>query len=76
MRNGAKAIDFMYYVATPEFIAKWNEAKKGELICRMERAIDGLPQYESIEAIIQKMDEAEIEKVFIPQCKMWWSEQS
>ncbi|MBI2347347.1 MAG: amidohydrolase, partial [Deltaproteobacteria bacterium] len=71
MRNGIKAIDFMYYVATPEFIRKWNEAKKGELICRMERAIGGLPQYESIEAMIQKMDEAGVEKVFITQCKMW-----
>jgi hypothetical protein len=52
MSNNIKAIDFMYYVATPEFIAKWNEAKKGELICRMERAIGGLPQYDSIEALI------------------------
>ena len=71
MRNGIKAIDFMYYVATPEFIRKWNEAKTGELICRMERAIGGLPQYDSIEAMIQKMDEAGVEKVFITQCKMW-----
>jgi predicted TIM-barrel fold metal-dependent hydrolase len=71
MGNDIKAIDFMYYVATPEFIAKWNEAKKGELICRMERAIGGLPQYESIEAMIAKMDEASVEKVFITQCKMW-----
>ncbi len=71
MRNGIKAIDIMYYVATPEFIGRWNEAKKGELICRMERAIGGLPQYESIEAMIQKMDEAGVERVFITQCKMW-----
>jgi predicted TIM-barrel fold metal-dependent hydrolase len=71
MRNDIKAIDFMYYVATPEFIARWNEAKKGELVCRMERAIGGLPQYESIEAMIAKMDEAGVEKVFITQCKMW-----
>ncbi len=71
MRNGTKAIDFMYYVATPEFIHKWNEAKKGELICRMEKAIGGLPQYDSIEQMIQKMDEAGVEKVFITQCKMW-----
>lgn len=41
MSNGIKAIDFMYYVVTPEFIAKWTEAKKGELICRMEKAIGG-----------------------------------
>ena len=71
MENGVKAIDFMYYVATPEFIAKWNKAKEGELICRMERAIGGLPQYESIPAMIAKMDEANVEKVCITQCKMW-----
>lgn len=29
----------MYYVATPEFIRKWNKAKEREQICRMERAI-------------------------------------
>jgi len=71
MENGVRAIDFMYYVATPEFIAKWNEAKQGELICRMERAIGGLPQYENIPAMIAKMDEANVEKVCITQCKMW-----
>ena len=71
MRNDIKAIDFMYYVATPEFIRKWNEAKKGELICRMERAIGGLPRYDSFEAMISEMDEAGVEKVFITQCKMW-----
>ena len=49
MRNGIKAIDFMYYVATPEFIGRGNEAKKGELICPMEKAIGGLPQYDSFQ---------------------------
>ncbi len=71
MAKDVKAIDFMYYVATPEFIAKWNDAKKGELVCRMERAIGSLPQYESIEAMVQKMDEANVERVFITQTKMW-----
>ena len=71
MQNGLKAIDMMFYVATPEFIAKWNDAKKNELICRMERAIGGLPQFDSIEAMIGKMDEAGVEKVFITQTKMW-----
>jgi len=66
-----KAIDFMYYVATPEFIGRWNKAKEGELVCRMERAIGGLPQYESIEKMVELMDEAGVEKVFITQCKMW-----
>jgi predicted TIM-barrel fold metal-dependent hydrolase len=71
MRNGIKAIDIMYYVATPEFIHRWNEAKKGELICRMEKAIGGLPQYDSFDAMLAKMDEAGVEKVFITQTKMW-----
>jgi len=72
MRNSIQAIDFMYYVATPEFIAKWTEAKKGELVCRMERALGGsLPCFDSMEAMIRKMDEASVEKVFITQTKMW-----
>ncbi|OGF55078.1 MAG: hypothetical protein A2Z21_04635 [Candidatus Fraserbacteria bacterium RBG_16_55_9] len=65
------AIDFMYYVATKEFMAQWDKAKEGELICRMERAIGGLPRYESIEEMLGVMDEANVEKVFITQCKMW-----
>ena len=71
MAKDVKAIDIMYYVATPEFIQKWTDAKKGELICRMERAIGSLPSFESIEAMIRKMDEANVEKVFITQTKMW-----
>lgn len=72
MTQDTKAVDIMYYVATPEFIAKWTEAKKGELICRMERALGGsLPSFESIETMLQKMDEANVDKVFITQTKMW-----
>jgi hypothetical protein len=71
MAQDVRAIDFMYYVATPEFIAKWNDAKKGELICRMERAIGGLPSFDSIGAMVRKMDEANVERVFITQTKMW-----
>jgi predicted TIM-barrel fold metal-dependent hydrolase len=71
MSETVRAIDFMYYVATPEFIAKWNDAKKGELICRMERAIGGLPSFDSIGAMVRKMDEANVERVFITQTKMW-----
>jgi predicted TIM-barrel fold metal-dependent hydrolase len=71
MQNDTKAIDFMYYVATPAFIERWNEAKKGELICRMERAIGGLPQFASFEAMIKQMDDARVDEVFITQCKMW-----
>lgn len=66
-----QAIDFMYYVATEEFMRQWDEAKKGELLCRMERAIGGLPRYPSIEDMLARMDEAGVEKVFITQCKMW-----
>jgi uncharacterized protein len=65
------AIDCMYYVATPEFIERWNRAKEGELICRMEKAIGGLPSFPSVEDMLEKMNEAGVEKVFITQCKMW-----
>jgi hypothetical protein len=41
MRNEIKAIDFMYHLAMLELIAKWTEARKGELICRMEKTISG-----------------------------------
>jgi predicted TIM-barrel fold metal-dependent hydrolase len=67
----AGAVDFMYYVATPEFIGRWNEAKKGELLCRMERAIGGLPQFPSREAMLAQMDAAGVAKVLIAQTKMW-----
>jgi hypothetical protein len=65
------AIDFMYYVATREFMEQWDRAKEGELLCRMERSIGGLPRFDSIESMIAKMDAAGVEKVFIAQCKMW-----
>ncbi len=66
-----RAIDFMYYVATPAFIAKWNEAKRGELLCRMERAIGGLPEFPSIPSMVEAMDDAGVERVLITQTKMW-----
>ncbi len=65
------AIDCMYYVATEEFMKQWDKAKEGELLCRMERSIGGLPRFESIETMLARMDEAGVEKVFITQCKMW-----
>ena len=71
MSRDVRAIDFMYYVATPEFIGRWNEAKKGELLCRMERSIGGLPQFATVGDMIAKMDEAGVEKVLICQTKMW-----
>lgn len=69
--DDVEAIDFMYYVATEEFMEKWDEAKEGELECRMERAIGGLPRYESIDKMVGLMDEANVGTVFITQCKMW-----
>ena len=66
-----QAIDCMYYVATEEFMQRWDRAKQGELECRMERAIGGLPRYPSIPDMLDKMDEAGVGKVFIAQCKMW-----
>ncbi|MGH9603026.1 MAG: amidohydrolase family protein [Terriglobales bacterium] len=71
MREPIQAIDFMYYVATREFMQQWDHAKEGELVCRMERAIGGLPRFDSIDAMLQRMNEANVEKVFITQCKMW-----
>lgn len=66
------AVDFMYYVATPEFMGKWAQAKEGELMCRMEKALGGsLPQFPSIDAMVAKMDEDRVERVFITQTKMW-----
>ncbi len=59
MRNGVKAIDFMYYVATPEFNARWNKAKKGDLICHMERAIGGPSRFDSLETMLTNLDKKE-----------------
>ena len=71
MSKRIPAIDFMYYVATPEFMEQWDRAKQGELVCRMEKAIGGLPRFASMEEMQRQMDEAGVEKVFITQCKMW-----
>ncbi|HEX9135392.1 MAG TPA: amidohydrolase family protein [Nitrospirota bacterium] len=71
MSERIKAIDCMYYVATREFMEKWDRAKEGELECRMEKAIGGLPRYDSVDEMLRLMDEAGVEKVFITQCKMW-----
>lgn len=71
MRENYPVIDCMYYVATPDFINRWEKAKAGELVCRMERSIGGLPHYPSIDAMVQKMDQAGVGKVLVAQCKMW-----
>lgn len=62
MAEKIAAIDFMYYVATQEFMQQWDEAKKGELVCRMEKAIGGLPRYNSVEEMLGLMDEACVER--------------
>ena len=41
------------------------------MVCRMEKAIGGLPSFTSMEAMLEQMDEAGVERVFITQCKMW-----
>lgn len=71
MPASVPAIDCMYYVATQEFMGQWDRAKQGELECRMERSIGGLPRYPSVEEMLRLMDEAQVEKVFIVQAKMW-----
>src|SRR6266571_1057768 len=71
MSEKIKAIDFMYYVATREFMEQWDRAKEGELICRMEKAIGGPPRFASIDEMLRQMDDAGVEKAFITQCKMW-----
>ena len=71
MDEKVKAIDFMYYVSTPEFIERWTEAKKGELVCRMERSIGSLPRFDSIDAMVAEMDKAGVERVLVTQTKMW-----
>src|SRR3990172_4973538 len=66
------AIDIMYYVSTPEFIQRWTKAKENELICRMEKSLGGsLPKWDSIEKMVEVMDDAGVEKVFVTQTKMW-----
>jgi hypothetical protein len=62
----------MYYVSTPEFIGRWNKAKEGELLCRMEKSLGGsLPKWDSIERMVEAMDDAAVEKVFVTQTKMY-----
>jgi len=46
---------------------QWDRAKEGELICRMEKAIGGLPRFASIAEMLRQMDDAGVEKVFITQ---------
>ena len=45
MSKDIAAIDYMFYVTTSDFVKRWEEGKKGELICRMEASLSsgGLP---------------------------------
>lgn len=66
------AIDIMYYVSTPEFMDRWAKAKEGELLCRMEKSLGGsLPRFPSIGTMLETMDAANVERVFVTQTKMW-----
>ena len=48
MSRRIQAIDFMYYVATPEFMDQWDRAKEGELV------VHGRPKDILTENIIEK----------------------
>ena len=45
--------------------------KKASLFAAWKKPSAACPSFDSIEAMIAKMDEAGVEKVFITQCKMW-----
>lgn len=70
-----RAIDFMNYLVTPEATGNFNKAMEGELVCKMQASIEGgWPAIET-EQLIKNMDEANVDKVFISDCKMFssWS---
>lgn len=71
-KTGNGAIDIMYYVSTPEFMDRWAQAKEGELLCRMEKSLGGsLPRHPSIDAMVDTMNAANVDRVFVTQTKMW-----
>ncbi len=64
------AIDCLQYVSTPEFIQRLDRAREGDRSCRFSQD-RLLPCFSSIDRMVEQMDEAGIEKVFIAQAKMW-----
>ncbi|MFZ3172382.1 MAG: amidohydrolase family protein [Carboxydocellales bacterium] len=67
----ARAIDYMNYPFTPKLSKQYTDNLEGELICNMQASLkDGWPSY-TPEKMIQMMDEANVEKVFICACKMY-----
>ena len=72
MPKDVKAIDYMFYVTTPEFVKRWEEAKKGELVCRMEASLGagGMPSID-VDTVVAYMDKAGVEKALIAQIKMF-----
>ena len=66
-----KAIDYLYYPFLKSWVDRYNEAKEGEIICRIERSLGGYPSYNSIEEMLSLMDEAGVDKVFLCQFKMF-----
>lgn len=71
-----KAIDFMNYYIDAKIKARYEEARKGEIVCRMEASLSGggFPAY-TAEEMIKLMDEAGVEKVFLTAAPMfsYWS---
>jgi len=71
MPRDYKAIDYMNYVSLPEFMKRWQQAKKDELVCRMEASLGSDLPGVDIDAFVNMMDSAGVDKVFITQNKMF-----
>lgn len=69
-----KVIDYMNYYYTPESKRQYEEKQKTEIVCSMEAAIGGFPDY-SPQQWTELMDESGVEKVFFVAWKMfsYWS---
>jgi len=58
-------------VSLPEFMKRWQQAKKDELVCRMEASLGSDLPGVDIDAFVNMMDSAGVDKVFITQNKMF-----
>lgn len=69
---GIKAIDFINYLFTPDIKKRDEEARRGEIVCRMEASLagGGFPATMP-EQMIAQMDEAGVEKVFLTAAPMF-----
>lgn len=67
-----KAIDIQRFPCSPEFVSTWDRVKEGELMCRIEKSLGGrLPVYDTIEMMVEDMDQAGVEKVGVIAPKIW-----